>query len=58
MKVRVITAIVALIIFIPILLLGGNTLLILSLLLGIVGISEFLRMKHRFLFPQKHGLVF
>ena len=58
MKVRVITAIVALIIFIPILLLGGNTLLILSLLLGIVGISEFLRMKHRFFVSTEAWISF
>lgn len=48
MKTRVLTAIVALIIFVPLLVIGHTPLLILTLVLGIIGISEILRMKHRF----------
>lgn len=49
MKTRVITAVVALIIFVPLLIIGGMPLLLLTLAMGIVGMSEILRMKHRFL---------
>ena len=49
MKTRVITAVVALIIFVPLLIIGGMPLLLLTLAMGIIGMSEILRMKHRFL---------
>ncbi|WP_376746962.1 phosphatidate cytidylyltransferase, partial [Leuconostoc lactis] len=49
MKTRVITAVVALIVFVPLLIIGGIPLLLLTLAMGIVGMSEILRMKHRFL---------
>ncbi|CAH1852429.1 phosphatidate cytidylyltransferase [Convivina intestini] len=49
MKTRVITAIVALAVFIPILIVGQMPLLILSLGLGIVAMSEILRMTHSYL---------
>ena len=48
MKTRVITAVVALIIFVPLLVIGGMPLLILTLAMAVVAMSEILRMKHRF----------
>lgn len=48
MKVRVITAIVALIIFVPLLIIGKLPLLILTLMMGVVAVGEILRMKHSF----------
>ncbi|MFT8916027.1 phosphatidate cytidylyltransferase, partial [Lentilactobacillus hilgardii] len=49
MKQRVITAVVALIIFIPIIILGGLWIDIAALVLGIVAVSEILVMKKRIL---------
>ncbi|WP_349533127.1 phosphatidate cytidylyltransferase [Leuconostoc citreum] len=49
MRTRVITAVVALIIFVPLLIIGSWPLLILTIAMGVVGVSEILRMKHRFL---------
>lgn len=48
MKTRVITAVVALIIFVPLSIMGGAPLLILTLIMGVIAMSEILRMKHRF----------
>lgn len=47
MKQRVITAVVALIIFIPIIILGGLWIDIAALVLGIVAVSEILVMKKK-----------
>ncbi|MDK6810122.1 phosphatidate cytidylyltransferase [Ligilactobacillus agilis] len=49
MKQRVITAIVALIIFIPLLILGGTPFNLLVVAMGLIGMSEFLRMKKKLL---------
>lgn len=49
MKQRVITAIVALIIFIPLLVYGGTAFNLLVIAMGLVGMSEFLRMKKKLL---------
>lgn len=49
MKTRVITAVVALALFVPIVYIGGDWLLGLALILGAVAMSEFLRMKKRLL---------
>ena len=46
MKVRVITAVVALLIFVPLLIIGKLPLLILTLIMGVIAMSEILRMKH------------
>ena len=46
MKVRVITAVVALLIFVPLLIIGHLPLLILTVMMGVVAVSEILRMKH------------
>ena len=48
MKTRVITAVVALIVFIPLLIIAKLPLLILTLIMGVIGVSEILRMKHSF----------
>ena len=53
MRTRVITAVVALIIFVPLLIIGSWPLLILTIAMGVVGVSEILRMKHRFLVDRK-----
>ena len=42
MKQRVITAVIALLIFIPLLVVGGNLFSILVVAMGLVGMSEFL----------------
>jgi phosphatidate cytidylyltransferase len=47
MKTRVITAIIALSLFVPILIISGLPLIILMSILGVIGISEFLYMKKR-----------
>ena len=49
MKQRVITAIVALLIFVPLLIIGGTAFNILVVLMGLVAMSEFLRMKKKLL---------
>lgn len=49
MKTRVITAVVALAVFIPLLIVGKTPLLILTMLLGVIAMSEILRMTHSFL---------
>ncbi|WP_178196567.1 phosphatidate cytidylyltransferase [Ligilactobacillus sp. Marseille-Q7487] len=49
MKQRVITAIVALIIFVPLLVIGGTAFNILVIAMGLVAMSEFLRMKKKLL---------
>ncbi|MGY3742440.1 phosphatidate cytidylyltransferase [Leuconostoc inhae] len=56
MKVRVITAVVALLIFIPLLIIGKLPLLILTLILGIIAVSEILRMKH-IIFVSTEALI-
>ena len=58
MKTRVITAVVALIVFVPLLIIGGLPLLLLTLAMGIVGMSEVLRMKHRFLVSAEAMIAF
>ncbi|GMA69236.1 phosphatidate cytidylyltransferase [Leuconostoc litchii] len=58
MKTRVITAIVALIIFVPLLIIGDIPLLVLTVVMAVVGISEILRMKHRFFISAEALLSF
>lgn len=58
MKTRVITAVVALIIFVPLLVIGGMPLLILTLSMAVVAMSEILRMKHRFFVSAEALLSF
>ena len=58
MKTRVITAVVALIIFVPLLVIGGMPLLILTLAMAVVAMSEILRMKHRFFVSAEALLSF
>ncbi|CAK8053740.1 phosphatidate cytidylyltransferase [Eupransor demetentiae] len=49
MKTRIITAVIALAIFIPLLIIGKVPLLILTIFLGIVAMAEILKMTHSFL---------
>ncbi|MDF7636812.1 phosphatidate cytidylyltransferase [Leuconostocaceae bacterium ESL0958] len=49
MKTRIITAVVALAVFIPILLIGHTPLLLLTVLLGLIAMGEILRMTHSLL---------
>lgn len=58
MKQRVITAVIALIIFIPILIYGGAPFYLLAVLLGLVGISEILAMKKQILVTPEALLTF
>ena len=58
MKVRVITAIVALIIFVPLLIIGKLPLLILTLMMGVVAVGEILRMKHSFFVSSEAFISF
>ncbi|MGX7052127.1 phosphatidate cytidylyltransferase [Leuconostoc palmae] len=58
MKTRVITAVVALIVFVPLLIIGHWPLLVLTLMMGVVAVSEVLRMKHRFLVSSEALLSF
>ena len=53
MKQRVITAVIALIIFLPLLYLGGIPFDILVTLMGIVAMSEFLIMKKKLQWPRR-----
>lgn len=58
MKQRVITAVIALIIFIPLLYVGGMPFAILATLLGLIGISEILVMKKKLLVSPEAILAF
>lgn len=58
MKQRVITAVVALLIFIPLLVVGGNLFSILVVAMGLVGMSEFLTMKRKLLISPEAIIAF
>ena len=58
MKQRVITAVVALLIFIPLLVVGGNLFSILVVAMGLVGMSEFLTMKRKLLISTEAIIAF
>ena len=58
MKQRVITAVIALLIFIPLLVVGGNLFSILVVAMGLVGMSEFLTMKRKLLISPEAIVAF
>lgn len=58
MKQRVITAVIALIIFLPLLYLGGIPFDILVTLMGIVAMSEFLIMKRNYSCHLRRSFLF
>ncbi|KRL04271.1 phosphatidate cytidylyltransferase [Liquorilactobacillus oeni] len=56
MKQRVLTAVIALIIFIPLVIIGGVPFEILSILLGLIGLSEIYIMRKKLLVSPEAGL--
>ena len=58
MKQRIITAVIALLIFIPLLVVGGNLFSILVVAMGLVGMSEFLTMKRKLLISPEAIVAF